>query len=304
MKMAKPEISIVIITKNDPGVAMTLNALITIKRPSPIEIIVVDASNPVTALDAIRLNHKEAEWLHYDGSKQQRYTFSQQRNAGVKRARGKYIVFLDCDCLPAKDWLEVLYAALQKHPGSLIASNLLAVESSSAFALCSPKELTKVSESPANGLAMERSLFDEIGLFDEALTFGEDTDITWRARLAGHNIFRDGRATISHDWGSKKADMKRAFRYGAARAKLYKKHHELRAQLLGHDVNVLIYSLYLIFLPVTLLAFWWWPFLLYPFALLPLILKNIRTKPLLIIGTNLVYGAGVIYGVVKRGLAV
>jgi GT2 family glycosyltransferase len=296
--MTNPEISIIIITKNDEGVAITLAALEHIQYPAPTELIVVDGSVPRNSLENIRKEYPDVKWLGYDSSKDKKATFSQQRNMGIRAASGEFIVFLDSSCQPKVDWLNILYSFIKGQRHVIIASQIESMGRRSIYGINKTQEIIEVKESTANGLGMEKNIFDVIGGFDEKFSYGEDTDFSWRANDAGYKIFLNPKAIISHDFGNFKTEVKRAFRYGAARAKLYKKYPKRLGQLFGHDINVIAYGLYVLFLPVAIL------FPLYILILLIPLIKNINHRPFSIVGTNLIYGLGAIVGFITLGYAV
>ena len=270
--MTNPEISIIIITKNDEGVAITLAALEHIQYPAPTELIVVDGSVPRNSLENIRKEYPDVKWLGYDSSKDKKATFSQQRNMGIRAASGEFIVFLDSSCQPKVDWLNILYSFIKGQRHVIIASQIESMGRRSIYGINKTQEIIEVKESTANGLGMEKNIFDVIGGFDEKFSYGEDTDFSWRANDAGYKIFLNPKAIISHP--------------------------KRLGQLFGHDINVIAYGLYVLFLPVAIL------FPLYILILLIPLIKNINHRPFSIVGTNLIYGLGAIVGFITLGYAV
>ena len=111
-------------------------------------------------------------------------------------------------------------------------------------------------------------------------------DFSWRAADLGYKVRYIPTALVAHDWGTATEDTKRAYRYGVARARLYKKHPNRWRRLLGPDITALIYPVYLLGLPLT---FWFWP---YPLLILIPLVKNGRRQPLTVLKKHLVYAAG------------
>lgn len=74
-------------------------------------------------------------------------------------------------------------------------------------------------------------------------------DFTWRITQEAYKIRRNKNAVIYHDWGNLKQEIKKAFRYGEARVRLYKKHPGRWKNFFGYDMVTLIYPLYIIFSP-------------------------------------------------------
>jgi len=137
-------------------------------------------------------------------------------------------------------------------------------------------------------MAFKKEIIKKVGFFDEKFYYGEDTDFTWRATDLGYKIRYNKNAIIYHDWGNLRQDIKRSLWYGRARVRLYKKHPHRWKNLFGYNATVLIYPLYIIFLPLT----FFWPY--YPLFILIPILKNIRRQPLKITFLNLIYGFAVL----------
>lgn len=294
----KPYISIIIITKNDNGIETTLDSLKKIDNPYQTELIVVDGSESKSDLKKIKDLNPDTKWIYFDTSKYNKATYAEQRNKGYIKSNGEIIVFIDCDCRPEKNWLIELITTMESG-NDIVASRIIPMNSATAFTI--PMESEKIHpipESPTNGLAVRRRVFESIGDFDERFTYGEDSDFTWRAKVANFTLLRNEHATIYHDWGNTKNEIKRAIRYGAARSMLYKKHRYLWRQLFGYDANVTFYGVFILLLPLVLI----FPF--YPLILLLPFIKNIRNHPVRIVLTNLMYGIGVVYGLLKRGYAV
>ena len=293
-----PYISIIIITKNDKEIETTLDNLKNIDNPYEIEIIVVDGSEPKSTLKTVKDQNPETKWIYFDTSRYKKATYAEQRNAGFAASKGDIIVFIDCGCQPEKKWLTELIVTIESG-SDIVASRIIPHNSSTAFTIPSVSEkVHPIPESPTNGLAVRKRVFETIGGFDERFTYGEDNDFTWRARIAKFTLLRNEDAIIYHNWGGTKSEIKRAIKYGAGRSMLYKKHPYLWRQILGYDANVMFYGGFILLLPLALIC----P--VYPIILLLPFIKNIRNHPVRIVFTNLLYGIGVVYGLFKTGYAV
>ncbi len=290
----KDFISIVIIVKNDRGVENTLNKLRSITRPVACEILVIDASNG--RIDDIRDKFPEVRWIYYPTLNIKKTTIPEQRNLGVKESKGNIVVFIDADCVPVKNWLNELYKLYRKDHESIVAGIVIPTKSTVWNNLydLSDKSVYR-NECPTANLLISKKVFEKIGYFDENLLYGEDVDLTWRAVSAGFKIRLTNKAIVRNEWGSFWDEVDRAYRYGKARAMLYKKHTYRWRNIISQEKVILMYAGYLLLLPVTIII----PF--YPLFILIPFIKNIRKQPLRMIFKllliNLVNAIGLIKGI-------
>ena len=287
MKQASaPVASVMIIVKNDPGVEQTLALLVPQAEAASSEVIVVDASAP-GKLDAIRKRFPSVRWEYYDQAGK-RFTIPEQRNLAMKLAKGKYLVFLDASCEPAKGWLDAIIEDLNDGEAIVCGPVLDTNEHNLVRYIPGRNERSHVRECTTVSVGFTQDVLKAIKGFDEALAYGEDVDFFWRATDAGFKICSDPRVAVSHDWGETNEQFRRAFRYGRARALIHKKHIRTRwRQLLLHEPHVWIYPLYIIGLPIAI--FWPW------YLLLPLIpLAKNRSWKLVV--HHFVFASGVLAG--------
>ena len=280
-------ISIVIIVKNDRNIEDTLNHLIMVTKPEESEIIVVDASEK-TLLADIKERYKSIKWIYFENKKNRRYTIPEQRNTGILNLQGDIITFIDANCVPEKDWLVELVKPIRKENEFIVAGQTKSKNTTTINDLTIRKNANKkyLDEFYTINLAFKKEITDKIGMFDDYFDYGSDVDYSWRAIDLGYKIRYNKNAIIYHDWGNLRQEIKRVFRYGEARVRLYKKHLHRWKNLFSHDIIVLIYPLYIIFLPLTFL----WPY--YPLLIFVPIIKNINRQPLKVVFMHLIYGFG------------
>jgi GT2 family glycosyltransferase len=288
-----PHVSVIIVVKNDPGLRETLELLEPQTHEVSSEVIVVDASD-AGQLEAVRKDFPAVRWDHFDQAGR-RLTIPHQRNRGIELARGEIIVFLDSSCQPEPEWLTSIVAAIDD--GEDIVCGPVRDTNANLVRYIPGREVrSHVRECTTVSVGMRKAVAQRVEGFDETLAYGEDVDFFWRASDAGYKICSDPAVAISHHWGDTNEQLRRAFRYGRARAYLHKKHLSRRwRQLLFHEPHVWVYPVFIMGLPLTL----WLPF--YPLLLLVPALKNRSWKLIL---HHLVFGWGCLMGALTPRRAV
>jgi GT2 family glycosyltransferase len=293
-------ISIVVISKDEPSLDGTLAVLAdqVAALGEPAEVIVVDAS--AGRLDPVRQRHASAvRWLDYQQPPGVRITIPHQRNVGVLAAQGDIVVFTDAGCFPAEGWLKSLVSPLRSGEVA-VAGTTQDMAGADVFPnrhigrVPDAGEGRYLVECPTLNFAFLRTAYDEIGGYDERFAYGSDVDFTWRLNDAGHRVLHVPEAVLRHDWGEARRQRRRSFLYGKARARLYRKHATRRKQLLNSDVMVLVYPLFLLGLPLTLV------FPLYPLLLLIPVWRNRSEGGFRVLVDHLWYGTGVLAEVAGR----
>ena len=282
-----PALSIVIITRDEPALPATLAAL-EAQTDERCEIVVVDASaEPVT-----RQGVRVVPFARPPGVE---VTIPHQRNAGVREARGGIVVFLDASCLPGPHWLEHLTAPILDGTENVTAGLTTGPHDREGLYDAGLRNAGPyLEEAPTLNLAFRKELFTALGGFDESFAYGSDVDFTWRLRDRGERLRFVPEAVVVHDWGDARRQARRSFAYGAARARLYRKHRARRAALWRREPMVVAYPLFLLGLPLTFV------FPLYPLLLLVPAWRNRHAGIRRTLTDHLLYGAGVLSELVRR----
>lgn len=290
--------SIVIIVKNDRGIEGTLATLKPkVHARKDTEVIMIDASARTTLQD-IKANNPWVRWFYYQNKENKQFTIPEQRNMGIAKAKGDIIIFLDANCLPSSAWLPTIRKAFADESLAAVTGPIKSIGGDTfhdaGYELFDDNQA--MYECGAANFAVRRELLVAVNGFDTDLSYGEDVDLAWRLIDAGHQITFKKRMTISHNWGEFEEDKRRAFRYGVSRAMLYRKHPNRLSNLLGPDINVLIYPAFMLLLPLTIWIHW------YPLLLAIPLLKNIGNEPVKKTLLHFMYGAGVLKGMFKAGV--
>lgn len=281
------QISIIIVVKADKGIHDTLESLYTIPKPNDTEILVI-ASGGGDLDDIRKIHNKKVRWYDYHPTKKKHTTIPEQRNMGIQKARGDIIVFIDANCIPQKNWLkELIHPIIREHEYIVSGATLSLRGKTHHDSLVERNKNKKYLEECATiNLAFKRVVADVVGPFDEKFDYGSDVDFIWRAREKGYKIRYAPSAIIRHDWGNNKREVSRSFKYGIARARLYKKHLTRLPDLTGKDILITCYALYILFLPITYF------FHYYPLIILIPIIKNWNNHPVGVVVEHLVYACG------------
>jgi len=280
-------ISIVIIVKNDKRIEKLLKHLEKIPKPEKSETIVVDASEG--SLDYIKEKFPYARWYNFLNKTNKRYTYAEQRNLGIRKAKGDIIVFIDSDAIPTKNWLKEIIKSIKQDKENFVAGRVKSLGKKTFNDITWEKRKRGyIPECGALNLAFRKNIINIVGIFDENLEEGEDLDFTWRIIKSGYRIKYEPKIIVYHDWGDGNISLSRAFRYGTAKTKLYRKHSDRLLNLIGRDFVLLAYPLYILLLPLTFVC----PY--YPLVILIPVLKNIKNHPFRTTITNLVKGLGIL----------
>ena len=149
--------------------------------------------------------------------------FAAAVNEGIRRATGGYVALLNNDTVAAPGWLAALAGALDAHPDYDVAASLMVLHAAPHIVNAAgdvydlPRlagrnrgfgrpasryaEPRRVLGACAGAALYRRSLFDEVGLFDEDFfLMSEDTDFNLRCLLAGKKCLYVPGAVIRHKY--------------------------------------------------------------------------------------------------------
>jgi GT2 family glycosyltransferase len=145
--------------------------------------------------------------------------FSEGNRLGFLQSCRQFIALLNNDTEPAEDWLKQLVSAIQKNPDvGICASKLIAYENGiidsagDRFTMLLKGDKRGEGQSAswyvseehvfgacAGAALYRRKMFDEIGFFDEDFfLIHEDTDLNFRAQLAGWKVLYVPSAIVQH----------------------------------------------------------------------------------------------------------
>jgi GT2 family glycosyltransferase len=181
------------------------------------ETVVVDNGSTDGSIDFVREHFPDTRVVELDKNR----GFAAAVNAGVKASDTEFVVLLNNDTEQDRRWLEALVRAADANSdAALFASKL--VDFHDRGVLDGAGDAMRLSGLPyrlghgerdrgqfdepgyvfgacAAAALYRRSLFEEVGLFDEDfVSYCEDGDLSFRAQLAGHRCFYVPGAVVYH----------------------------------------------------------------------------------------------------------
>lgn len=194
-------ISVVIPTLNAPTINQTLRAL---QRQTfdltHVEVLVVGLDEP-----GLIQTNSLVHFIPTDGPKSPAIN----RNIGTKRARGDIICYLDADCVPFPDWLDVLAAKFDDPTNDVVGGGVV-FDDANYWSFCDnlswfyqfhvDAPAGERRHLPSLNLSVRRNVIETVGLFDDRYPHpaGEDTEWTQRIRSHGYRLYFEPQAIVRH----------------------------------------------------------------------------------------------------------
>jgi GT2 family glycosyltransferase len=234
-----PQSSLVICSRNRPKLLFETVESVLRGNDVPSELVIVDQSSAV---------HTELSRMKTERPCEIRYIHSKTigvgagRNLGITSSRHEILVLIDDDMFVQPDWFRNLVQSVSNAgPCSVVTGQVLAGESEVPGGQAPS---VKGDQQPAvyrgrigkdvlytGNMSAYRSVFDQVGLFDERLGPGtsfpaaEDNDLGFRLLEHGFCICYVPDAVVYHRaWRSGRENLSLEWRYGVGRGAYYAKH--------------------------------------------------------------------------------
>jgi glycosyltransferase involved in cell wall biosynthesis len=205
--------------------------------PELFEVVVVFDGGPATPESDLA---KTLGDVHLRVMEQHRQGPSVARNTGSAAATGKYLTFIDDDCVPANDWLALLSEEVAQHPDAMIGGATVNALAGNIYSEASQSVVEYVyryyNDSSAhrrmffasNNLTVPRVPFLAAGGFDVGFRTAEDREFCARWQAGGRESrFASGVVMHhAHDLGLFSL-LRQHFRYGTGAYAYWKKEAEL-----------------------------------------------------------------------------
>lgn len=182
-KIPSPLVSVIIPVYNTAAFLATAVESVLAQTYQPLEIIVIDDGSTDESAQVARQFGDKVRYLH-----QLNQGPAAARNQGIALARGELLAFLDADDWwhPHKLQCQVAHFAQQPDLGYVLCHMRTQIEAAATW----PAALNQAhyqNEPPCflpSALLVRRSIFDQIGPFDERYRYSDDADWFLRAKDA------------------------------------------------------------------------------------------------------------------------
>jgi GT2 family glycosyltransferase len=144
--------------------------------------------------------------------------FGRACNQAAREAAGRHLVFLNFDCEPHDGWLDALVQAADDDPSAGAVQAVILHQDGTVNTAGNELHYLGFSWAPhaqtpptgppfevtvgsGAGLLVPRVCFEHVGGFWEAMfLYCEDTDLSWRLRLAGYRVLAAPGAQVQHEY--------------------------------------------------------------------------------------------------------
>lgn len=223
--------SVLIVVLNWNGIDDTEECIASLLKQTYVnyKILIVDNDSKDDSIERLeKLVQKNPERISLTKNREN-LGFAGGVNTGIRYALQNNfdaVALFNNDATADKNWLENLEKHLTKNisiaTGLLLHADGKTIDSTgdfySSWGIGFPRNRgSKTTEAPESGLVFSGSggaslyktaLFRQIGLFDETFfAYYEDTDISFRAQLAGHKVFYAKEAVAYHKQGASSAKI-------------------------------------------------------------------------------------------------
>jgi GT2 family glycosyltransferase len=212
----RPRASIIIVNHNGrTTIAACLESILAALNGAA-EVIVVDNGSSDGSAELVAASFPTVTLLHAGN-----LGFGGGNNLGAAQARGEFLVFVNPDTTVTPGWWEALVAALTEDGAGMVTSRILLAGDPqrlntagntvhlSGLTLCRGmgRPAARFDQPAAVGavsgaaFAMRGKLFQELGGFDAGyFMYMEETDLSWRAQLAGYPCRYAPQSIIHHHY--------------------------------------------------------------------------------------------------------
>jgi len=243
--MSEIEFSIVVAVRNEKEyIEKCIKSLFNQDFDGKYEVIVVDGMSDDGTYELLQGLQRKYNFVLLRNPK---INAAAGRNIGIKHAKGKFIAFIDGDAYAYKDWLSSIKKIFERVDTDGVGGPDLLPEDASfkskaiGLVMTSPlarggrfnpstqhtmmEEERFVDHIPTCNLCLKREIFDEVGLFDESFVKGQDLELSYRIRKAGHKLFYSPSVKVVHYRKQTfRSFARQIYKWAKAKVAIVKKH--------------------------------------------------------------------------------
>lgn len=235
-----------------------IDAIAAQTYPGSREVIVVDDGSTDGSLELL---HRHAVAGHLTLIQGERRGAAAAINLGVRAASHPLVAQVDQDVVIEPGWLERLTSSLRDRSVAAAQGHYVSAPDAGPWARVMALDLRQRYSTlrdertnhacTGNSVYRKATLLD-VGLFDEALGYGYDNDMSYRLARAGYRLAFRADARSTHHWREGLVDYARQqYGFGYGRLDLVAKH---RQRLAGDDVSRIAMMLHAPLMGAALLA--------------------------------------------------
>lgn len=235
----KPEISVIVCGRNSEKFIEECIESIMQQEFKDFELIVVDDYSADKTKEKIKELQKKhsirlIELKEHKG-------ISKARNHGIKAAQGKFIAFIDSDCIAEKDWLKELKKGFEENTVSVGGPNIVPANASQKEKIFdellllisglgsnyvkNSKEITEAKHNPSCNSMYSKEILEKMNGFNEKLSSNEDPELDFRINKTGKKIKFNPKAVVFHHRKDSAGKIfSQAFWFGLGRTQAMKLH--------------------------------------------------------------------------------
>jgi cellulose synthase/poly-beta-1,6-N-acetylglucosamine synthase-like glycosyltransferase len=245
----QPFISVITAVYNEPsGIKTTLESMLAQDYPSDrCEIIVVDNNSSDNTREVVQeFSRKYPKRVRLLVEKNVQSSYA-ARNLGISSSKGEILAFIDADMWADRDWLSVVSTKFEDEDVGYVGCNIrIHTDRGSLVGLYNkftgfPVE-TYMKESHFAGagcIAVRKSVFKKVGLFDAGLISSGDREFGERVWRSGVKQVLVERFMLHHPAReSLKSTLKKDFRIGRGNFQLAQSHPERFSSLRRNFSNI------------------------------------------------------------------
>ncbi len=191
-------------------------------EPKMFEIIVVDDCSTDQTKKICHMMSKKLPNMKYFSTRKN-IGLGSAGNFGIQSARGKYLLFIDDDCIAQSDWIEEMCSALDTEPviaGAVVSpvSNYITLchNISQLYPFMPGRKARIVDFVAGLNMGFKRPVLEKLSGFQEGLRIPPDTELILRAREAGYHVYFKPDALVTH--APERTNLRAVFRYSSEHA--------------------------------------------------------------------------------------